>query len=103
MDPSIKAMSIVFTCKLRNSRLRQLHDAKCSGHSGQDQNFERQRRHDIWVGQHREVVEWVRKCPNVLKGEIHKTRKLLHNIPQCLMHRSNTNVSLSPCEAAQIR
>ena len=33
---------------------------------GQDKTFERVRERFWWVGQHRDVMEWVRKCPKCL-------------------------------------
>ena len=82
MDP--RKPLLVLPCKLRKGALRQLHDARCSGHLGQDKTFERVRERYFWVGQHREVVEWVRKCPKCiqkLKPSKHvKPSMTLHNV-----------------------
>ena len=73
---------LVLPEKLRKGALRHLHDSRCGAHLGQEKTFERVRERYVWVGQHRDVIEWIRKCPKCIQ----KLKPSKRNRPSMSIH-----------------
>ena len=66
-DLRVNKPLLVLPEKLRKGALRHLHDSRCGAHLGQEKTWERVRERYFWVGQHRDVIDWIKKCPKCIQ------------------------------------